>query len=121
MSLAEAELKHYAPLGDASALVMNERGIVLDVGDERFRVEVIRPDVLKLAVSQAGRFDEQPTFAVSAPPGETPVFEVEESTEGVTVRTSAMRLVVSKRPFGLAAYRSDGSTVFEDEKDEQGH
>lgn len=121
MSLAETELKHYAPLGNASALAKHERGVSLNVGDEKFRVDVIRPDVLKLAISQAGQFDEQPTFAVCATPSDTPEFEVEDSAGSVTIRTSAMRLVITKQPFGLAAYRTDGSVVFEDEKDERGH
>src|SRR6188508_1848857 len=120
MSLAETELRYYAPLGNASALSKNERGILLNVGEERFRVEVVRADVLKLAISQAGQFDEQPTFAVSYTPGEAPKFEVEDGADQITLRTSALRLVISKRTFGLACYRADGSVVFEDEKDEQG-
>jgi alpha-glucosidase len=120
MSLAETELRYYAPLGNASALSRIERGIVLNVGEERFRVEVVRADVLKLAVSQAGRFDEQPTFAVTAAPSESVPFEVEDSAESVTLRTSAMRLVITKRAFGLAAYRADDSVIFEDDKDESG-
>lgn len=120
MSLAETDLHYYAPLGSTSALVRSERGIVLNVGEERFRVDVIRSDVLKLAISQAGRFDEQPTFAVSATPSEPVPFEVEEGPDRVTLRTSALWLVVTKRAFGLACYRADGSVVFEDEKDEQG-
>src|SRR6478736_4461192 len=109
MSLAETELRYYAPLGNASALSRTERGLVLNVGEERFRVEVVRADVLKLAVSQAGRFDEQPTFAVAGPPSDRVQFEIEDGAETITVRTSALRLVITKRAFGLAAYRADGS------------
>jgi alpha-glucosidase len=121
MSLAETELRYYAPLGNASALTRSERGIVLNVGEERFRAEFVRADVLKLAISQAGRFDEQPTFAVSAAPGEPQRFEIEEAADTITLKSSALRLVISKRPFGLAAYRADGSVIFEDERDEQGN
>jgi alpha-glucosidase len=120
MSLAETELRYYAPLGNASALSRIERGIVLNVGEERLRVEVIRADVLKLAISQAGRFDEQPTFAVAGVPTESVSFEIEDNADSVTLRTSALRLVITKRAFGLAAYRSDGSVIFEDEKDDNG-
>lgn len=120
MSLAETELRYYAPLGNASALSRTERGLVLNVGEERFRVEVIRADVLKLAVSQAGRFDERPTFAVSSTPSEAVPFEVEDGVDTVTLRTSALCLVITKRAFGLAAYRADGSVIFEDELDDAG-
>ncbi|MDF3071395.1 MAG: Alpha-glucosidase, partial [Polyangiaceae bacterium] len=116
----ETELKHYAPLGGASALTRSERGMVLNVGEERFRVEVIRADVVKLAISQAGKFDEQPTFAVVSGPREVVPFEIEDSEATVTLRTSALRLVVTKRPFGLSAYRADGTVLFEDDADEDG-
>ena len=121
MSSAENELRYYAPLGHASTLCRFERGIVLTVGEERFRVEVVRADVLKLAISQAGRFDEQPTFAVVSLPKEPVPFELDDHPETVTLRTSALRLVITKRVFGLAAYRTDGSVIFEDEQDEHGH
>jgi alpha-glucosidase len=120
MSLAENELRHYAPLGDVSALSRFEGGIILNVGEERLRVEVVRADVLKLAISQAGRFDEQPTFAVVSLPRESATFELDDEAETVTLRTSALRLVITKRAFGLAAYRTDSSVIFEDEKDEHG-
>jgi len=120
MSLVETELRYYAPLGNASALSRIERGIVLNVGEERFRVEVIRADVLKLTISQAGHFDEQPTFAVSGAASEVVKFELDDSADSITLRTSAMRLVITKRAFGLAAYRTDGSVIFEDEKDDTG-
>ncbi len=120
MTLAETELKYYAPLGNASALTRTERGLVLNVGEERFRAEVIRADVLKLAISQGGKFDEQPTFAVVDAPRESVPFEIEDGAEQLVLRTSALHLVVSKRSFGLALYRADGSVVFEDDKDEHG-
>src|SRR5688500_1726887 len=120
MALAESERKYYAPLGNASALSKHERGIVLNVGEEKFRVDVIRADVLKLAISQAGRCDEQATAAVMTQSGDAPRFEVEDSADVITLRTSALRLVITKRTFGLAAYRTDDSVIFEDEKDEHG-
>src|ERR1041384_6892848 len=120
MSLAETELKYYAPLGSASALTRTERGLVLNVGEERFRAEVVRADVLKLAISQGGKFDEQPTFAVVDSPREAVPFEIEDGAEQVVLRTSALTLSISKRAFGLAAHRADGTVIFEDEKDEHG-
>ncbi|RYZ03164.1 MAG: DUF4968 domain-containing protein [Myxococcales bacterium] len=120
MAPAETELEHYAPLGSASALTRTGRGLILNVGDERFSAEVMRADVLKLALSQGGKLDEQPTFAVVGAPREPVPFELEDSAEQVVLSTSALRLVVRKRPFALSAYRADGSVLFEDEEDEQG-
>jgi alpha-glucosidase len=119
--VAQMELRHYAPLGSASALVRHERGLLLNVGEERFRVDVVQADVLRLAVSRAGQFDEHPTFAVVAGEHAAVPFEIDDHAERVTLSTSALRLVVTKRPFALACHRTDGSVVFEDDVDEAGH
>ena len=41
------------------------RGVLVGAGEEKFRADVIRPNLLRLKISQAGQFDESPTFAAS--------------------------------------------------------
>jgi alpha-glucosidase len=114
------DCRYHAPLGNVGSVTRTERGIVLDVGDEKFRADVILPGVLRLKISQAGRFDESPTFAASFDAPETPRFEVEDGPEEVVLETDAMRLHVSKRPFALDAYRKDGSLIVRDYRDDAG-
>jgi alpha-glucosidase len=104
----------FSPLGNATFLERTARGVLLGAGEEKFRVDVLRPDVLRLKISQAGRFDEHPTHAASFATPAPPPFRVVEGDGDVTVDTGDVRLVISKRPFGLSAYREDGSAVFED-------
>lgn len=110
----------YTPLGDVAFVEKTSHGILLGVGDEKFRAEVIRPDLLRLKISQSGHFDESPTFAASfAMPPPCP-FTVTEDDAAVTLTTGSLRLVIGRRPFMLAAYRIDGSVIFEDHHDQTG-
>lgn len=110
----------FAPIGNVSSLRVTERGILLKVGEERFRADVIRHDVLRLKISQAGSFDESPTFATCFEMPPPPGFKVTESDDAITLKTETLRLVVSIHPFGLDAFRSDGSSIFEDDRDASG-
>src|SRR5689334_21508114 len=114
------DCRYYAPLGNVSHVTRTERGILLDVGDEKFRVDVILPGVLRLKISQAGRFDETPSFAASFEAPESPQFELADAADEIVIETAAMRLRISKRLFALDAYRKDGSAIFEDYRDDAG-
>lgn len=97
-----------------------ERGLLLSLGAERFRVEVIRADLLRLKISRAGQFDETPTFAADFVLPLAVDFQIAEGVDTITLRTSALELVVSRDCFGLSLYRADGSVVFEDAVDSTG-
>ena len=115
------EAKHFALLGNVSSATRSERGLLLQIGEERLRVDVLRPDILRLKISQAGKFDENPTFAASfAMPAAVP-FEIDETEQALTLTTECLRLVISTKPFGLDAYRRDGSVIFQDDRDAAGH
>ena len=95
-------------------------GVLIGVDGERLRVDVIRDDLLRLKISQAGQFDEAPTFATCfTPPGQAE-FEVEETPDAVTLTTRALRLRVDKQDFALDAYRTDGSILFESYRTPEG-
>ena len=88
-------------------------GILLQVDGEQMRVDVLRDDVLRIKISQGGVFDEQPTFAACFDPRRKAAFTVKQTRLMVEVSTSRMRLRISRVPFAVDAYRTDGSTIFE--------
>jgi alpha-glucosidase len=98
--------KHFFHLGHVTAWRRAERGVEFDVDGERFRVEVLRPDVVRLAISRDGRFDERPTHAVCREDPAPVAFEVEETAESVRLCTEQLRVVVSKPRFGFEAFRA---------------
>ena len=114
------ETSWFSPLGDVVFVEKTADGALLGVGEEKFRVDVLRPDLLRLKISQAGTFDENPTFAACFQVSGAPPFRLIEDEASITIDTGRVRLLISRRPFGLSAYRSDGSVIFEDQRDEAG-
>ena len=110
----------FSPLGDVVFVEKTTRGLLLGVGEEKFRAEVIKPDLLRLKISQSGQFDESPTFAASFDLPEPVPFGVTEDDATITLDTGSIRLVICRQPFTLAAYRNDGTVIFEDHHDHTG-
>jgi alpha-glucosidase len=70
-------------------------------GRERLRVDVIRPDVVRLKISRGGVFDEAPTFAVVQDGS------ADHEVDGTTLRTAALEVDLET----LAVRRADGTPV----------
>jgi alpha-glucosidase len=93
-------------------------GLLVSLGGELLRVDVIREDIIRLKISRGRIFDENPTFAVCAKLDSAPVsFSVEEDEGVVRLLTERMILTLWTQPFRLAAHRPDGSTIFETHQD----
>jgi alpha-glucosidase len=110
----------FIALGDVVFVEKTAHGILVGVGEEKFRADVVCPGLLRLKISQSGQFDESPTFGANFRMPDPTSFRVTEDESAVTLDTDRVRLVVSRHPFSLAAYRSDGSVIFEDYQDETG-
>ncbi|HEY2903337.1 MAG TPA: TIM-barrel domain-containing protein, partial [Polyangia bacterium] len=111
----------FNPLGDVVSVEKTTQGILLGVGEEKFRVDVLRVDLVRLKISQAGRFDDSPTFAANFQEPSAPPFKLEETDDALTLDTGQVTLVVGKRPFAVDAFRADGSVIFEDSRDDDGN
>jgi alpha-glucosidase len=121
LARASINSKYHLGLGAVTSLERIERGLLLTIGDEKFRAEVIRADVLRLKISRGGKFDEAPTYAAAFDvPAEVP-FQVVERGDSIALETAQLKLVVSRAPFGLAVFRTDGSVVFQDAVTAEGH
>ena len=95
------------------------RGIVLPLGAEQLRIDAVRPDIIRLAVSRQGRIPDCPTPAVSAPLPASPPFEVMTTDAAVTFATE--RMIVEIAPSGgITATRADGGRLFRTAHDDDG-
>jgi len=96
-------------------------GLLATLHGERLRVDVVRPDLVRVKISRGGRFDEEPTHAVCVDPlGATPAFTVEHTEESVQVRTDALVLSLWLDPFRIDVHRTDGTPVVETARDAEG-
>jgi alpha-glucosidase len=107
---------------NVSSFEHTETGILARVDDELLRVDVIKGDLMRIAISRGGKFDESPTFALAIDPLATALesikagrlgFTAEDANDKIRVSTGAMTLEIVKAPFTLNAYRADGSAIFE--------
>jgi alpha-glucosidase len=114
---------HYRRFERVLAVEETTTGIRADLGGEQLRADVVRADVLRLAISRGGAFDEEPTYAVCVDPlAAVPPFRVEHDAAGrvVRLRTDAVVLSLGLHPFRIDVHRSDGSVVVETAVDDQG-
>ncbi len=114
------ELGSFSAIGEVGRTLGEDRGVSFAVGDERLRIELVRPDLVRLSMSRAGRFDERPTFASALVLASPVEFDVRESPSAVVLETAALRLSISRPELHLAAERSDGTPIFESARDASG-
>ena len=112
--------EHFSTLGAIGRAERTPLGFGVPVGDELFRAEVIRPDVLRLELSRKRRLSDRPTFATEFVRPEVAAFELHEMGAELRLRTAALELVLTGPALHLDVFRSDGSSVLRSARDAQG-
>ena len=103
------------------SVVQTPTGILAELHGEQLRIDVVRPDVLRIKISRGGVFDDSPTFAVCVDPLVEPRgFRVEHGAAVVQLRTEACVASLWLDPFRIDVHRSDGSPVIETAHDADG-
>ena len=83
--------------------------------DEKLRVDVVRPDIVRISISRGGEFDTQPTYAVCVDPlADRVPFQIDRDESAVRLEDVSTRRHARLDPFRLDVHRSDGSVVVED-------
>ena len=112
---------HYRRLERVGPVEQTPTGLLAPLDGERLRIDVVRPDVLRLAISRGGVFDEAPTAAVCVDPlAEPGSFELERGEGVVRLRTDALVLELGRDPFRVDVRRPDGTAVVETAVDDAG-
>jgi alpha-glucosidase len=108
-----ARSRCFAVPGEVTRAVETPTGALLELGDARFRIDVIRADIARMTLARAGVFDEAPTPAACFEMPERSQFELTEDNETVTITTPELRLRVDKRTSSVDGERTDGTCLFE--------
>ena len=59
---------HYIRFERVDAVAETSTGLLADLHREQLRIDVVRPDVVRIKISRGGVFDESPTYAVCVDP-----------------------------------------------------
>lgn len=105
-------LKYFVPLTNLHDIHRTRRGVELHADGEIIALDFIHADVLRIKVSQGGRLDPQPTFAVVSDEFDVPAFSLRKAKTKLTLATDAIRAVVDLQTFSLDLFRPDGSVIF---------
>jgi alpha-glucosidase len=104
------------------SVIETPTGILAELHGEKLKIDVVRPDVLRIKISRGGAFDDSPTFAVCVDPlAASTEFSVEPGDAVVRLTTNACVASLWLDPFRIDVHRSDGSPVIETAQDADGH
>jgi alpha-glucosidase len=104
------------------SVIQTSTGILAELHGEQLKIDVVRPDVLRIKISRGGVFDDPPTFAVCVDPLAAPAeFRVEPGSDVVRLTTETCVASLWLDPFRIDVHRSDGSPVIETAQDHDGH
>lgn len=111
--LREIALEHFVFLNRVEHHNHIARGVEVGVDEERLRVEVLRPDIVRFHISRQQRFAERPTFAPTRNSHSVAAHTVRETGEDLRICTDQIEVVIRKVPFAIDAYRRNGTPIFE--------
>ena len=104
-----------------SDVEQTEHGLLARLHGEQLRLEIVRPDVVRIKISRGGVFEESPTFAVCVDPLDEPAaFTVERGDAVFRLRTQDLVVSLWLDPFRIDVHRTDGSPVVEAAADGDG-
>jgi alpha-glucosidase len=112
---------HYIRYTRVDSVAETATGVLAELHREQLRIDIVRPDVVRIKISRGRVFDETPTYAVCVDPLAEPVpFTVEHDHDRVRVITEACTVSLWLDPFRVDVHRSDGTPVIESAADADG-
>ena len=112
---------HYIRYHRVDSVTGTKTGVLAELHREQLKIDIVRPDVVRIKISRGGVFDETPTYAVCVDPLAEPVpFTVEHDHDRTRVVTEACTVSLWLDPFRIDVHRSDGTPVIETAADADG-
>lgn len=113
ISLAQSE---WQTLGNVSSFNKRADGIDVQAQHGRVSVSVLSPAVVRVRYSRQDQFSEPQSFAVlpNAFRGENPKWQVEESSNEISLDTGEVTLRINKSPLRISFINPDHTVISED-------
>jgi len=100
-------------LGAFKSSIRSSNGINLVYENEKVRIEFLKEDLFRIKISQAGKFDENPSCSVIKIPSQKVSLKIKQDGKQIALISRELKLVINKNPFNIRAVRSDGTVVIE--------
>jgi alpha-glucosidase len=103
-------------LGNVSNVTVLPQGVELKTTSGRVRVTALSPNIIRVRNTQGETFPAEHSFAVLADAFPAPLSaDVTQSTDSITVTTSAMRVKIYKTPLQISFLDLDGKVISQDQ------
>lgn len=103
----------YIKLEKVAYFAKTRRGVLLNVDDEKVKIDFIFDDVARIKVSKGGEFDANPTFAIPNDEFGAPKFSVTEKKNLLLIKTSALTVEINLNPFSINVIRANGEKIID--------
>lgn len=87
------------------------RGAILNIDDEKLKIDFIFDDVVRWKVSKGGEFDAAPTFAIPNDEFGVPAFSVAEKKGVLYLKSAKLTVTVNLTEFALNVFRDSGEQI----------
>jgi alpha-glucosidase len=104
-------------IGNMDSFSSEENGVTIKSGPAVVQVLVLAPDLVRIRVAKDGAFGPDQSWAVVKSIWKSVHIEVHDSKDELRLTTSAMVIVVQKRPIRLSFFDRDGRLLNKDDDD----
>ncbi len=112
MPLPIHNLNFFQSLGPATTL---PAGFEAALEHERLQILVLKPGVIRIAISRAGLIDPRPSASLTDPLDTERAcdFTLEQDSARIVLKTSELILTAQRAPFGIRVERTDGTQLLQ--------
>lgn len=103
----------YIKLEKVAHFAKTRRGVMLNVDDEKVKIDFIFDDVARIKVSKGGEFDPAPTFAIPNAEFGTQEFTLIKKRNKLLIKSSKLTIEVALNPFSIDVTRVDGEKIID--------
>ncbi len=111
MSFATTKLSQ--SLGNLTVWEKSPTGITGKTHNSNFKIDLYSNSIARIHITKESSFNDF-SYAVITPPGKI-AFEIEDTTNAITLRTNSLQVIITKEPFHIAFKNSSSMVLNEDD------
>jgi alpha-glucosidase len=101
----------YIKLEKVDHFTKTRKGLLINVDDEKVKIDFIFDDVVRIKVSKGGVFDASPTFAIPNDEFGEPKFSFVENKKKLQLKSAELTVEIGINPFSITDFRANGEQI----------